>query len=78
MTDGDRPLNNDWVLGPEPLELPATNGERFRGFQGSKKGKMTKQEVRVMLKALFNITDEDSIDIVWDEMEQIRKKKEGE
>lgn len=21
MTDGDRPLNNDWVLGPEPLDL---------------------------------------------------------
>ena len=21
MTDGDRPLNNDWVLGPEPLDM---------------------------------------------------------
>jgi len=21
MSDGDRPLNNDWVLGPEPLDL---------------------------------------------------------
>jgi len=21
MTDGDRPLNNDWVLGPEPLDI---------------------------------------------------------
>ena len=21
MTDGDRPLNNDWVMGPEPLDL---------------------------------------------------------
>ena len=22
MSDGDRPLNNDWVLGPEPLAWP--------------------------------------------------------
>lgn len=22
MTDGDRPLDNDWVLGPEPLAWP--------------------------------------------------------
>ena len=22
MSDGDRPLNNDWVLGPEPLKWP--------------------------------------------------------
>jgi len=22
VTDGDRPLNNDWVLGPEPLKWP--------------------------------------------------------
>jgi len=22
MTDGDRPLNNEWVLGPDPLDDP--------------------------------------------------------
>jgi len=50
------------------------NGERVR-----EKPRMTKEEVRVMLKALFQFTDEATVDIVWEEMEEIRKKKdEGE
>jgi len=75
MSDGDRPLDNDWVLGPEPLDLPlpATNGEMTRKPAPKH---MTKEEVRTMLKALFNITDEASIEVVWEEMEEIRKKKE--
>jgi len=39
-------------------------------------GPMTKDEVRVMLKALFNITDEMSVEVVYEEMVEQRKKKE--
>jgi len=39
---------------------------------------MTKNEVRVVLKALFNLTDEEKVDLVWEEMEEIRRKKEEE
>ena len=49
------------------------NGERVR-----EKPRMTKDEVRVMLKTLFQFTDEATVDEVWEEMEEHRKKKEGE
>ena len=38
-------------------------------------GHMTKEEVTKFLEQLFNITDPDMVDVVWDEMELIRKKK---
>jgi len=50
-----------------------SNGEAVRD---PGPGPMTKEEVRTMLKALFNITDDMSVDVVWEEMEEIRKKKE--
>jgi len=50
---------------------------RHNGFESVRgPGHMTKEEVRTMLKALFNITDEMSIDVVYEEMEEQRKKKE--
>lgn len=78
MSDGDRPLDNDWVLAPDPIELDF--GKQNGGSSGvvTKKGRMTKDEVRDWLKMLFNITDEASVDLVWEEMERIRKKKDGE
>ena len=57
-------------VGPGPFRH---NGERTR-----QKPKMTKNEVRVVLKALFNLTDEEKVDLVWEEMEEIRRKKEEE
>lgn len=49
-----------------------TNGEVVRE---PGPGPMTKEEVRTMLKSLFNITDEISVEVVWEEMEEQRKKK---
>jgi len=36
---------------------------------------MTKEEVRVFLKLLFKITDELSVEVVWEEMVRMRKEK---
>jgi len=44
MTDGDRPLNNDWVLGPEPLDLweaAFSWGRGMEPYRGSVRSKVT-------------------------------------
>jgi len=49
MTDGDRPLNNDWVLGPEPLDLweaAFSWGRGMEPYRGSVRSKVTTGNVR--------------------------------
>jgi len=58
---------------PDHTGMPGrTNGEKVR------KNRMTRDEVKVILKALFNITDELSIEVVWEHMLEVWKKADGE
>jgi len=48
------------------------NGEKVR------KKRMTIEEVKVILKTLFNITDSLSIEVVWEHMLEVWAKEDGE
>jgi len=50
MTDGDRPLNNDWVLGPEPLDLweaAFSWGRGMEPYRGTVRSKVSTGNVRL-------------------------------
>lgn len=70
-------IDEGWrVLDEILLQNPGrTNGERFRR---PKKDRMTKSEMKVILEKLFNITDSLSIDVVWDHMQEVWAKEDGE
>jgi len=71
---GNDQITQGWaVLDEILLHHPGrTNGEKVR------KNRMTRDEVKVILKALFNITDELSIEVVWEHMLEVWKKADGE
>jgi len=51
------------------------NGERVRR---PKKDRMSKKEMAIILDRLFNITDSLSLDVVWDHMQEVWAKEDGE
>ncbi len=70
-------IDDGWrVLDELLLQNPGrVNGERSRR---PKKDRMTKKEMKIILEKLFNITDELSIDVVWEHMLEVWAKEDGE
>lgn len=74
MSDSLRVAEGWKVLDDMLLYNGRKNGERVRK---PAKNRMTKDEVRVTLKALFNITDELSVDVVWEHMLEVWRKHDA-
>jgi len=74
---GKDQVTQGWaVLDEILLDSPGReNGEKFRR---PKKDRMTKREMKTILEKLFNITDELSLDVVWEHMEEVWAKEDGE
>jgi len=70
-------FDDGWrVLDEILLQNPGrTNGERS---SMPKKDRMTKREMKTILEKLFNITDSLSIDVVWEHMQEVWAKEDGE
>jgi len=71
-------IDDGWrVLDEILLNHPGQeNGDRMG--DAKKRQRMTKPEVKIILEKLFNITDQLSLDVVWDHILEVWSKEDGE
>jgi len=75
---GNDQITQGWaVLDEILLNHPGQeNGDRMG--DAKKRPRITREEMKVILDKLFNITDELSIEVVWEHMLEVWAKADGE